>query len=254
MQRGFFDTPAARAVSAPEPEPEPERAPGAAAREPMAGGIALKRQGKYVEARPRFEAAVVACTERVGPAHERTLQSRLAPGNCMNNQEEFGPARVELEAAVEGLEAAVGEAHDMTLAARENLASLLANTDDHAAAAAAASSERVVAARTLGARHRDTLISQAKWANQLAASGRGRRRCRCWRRRRRRLRRSWGRGTSRRQMCGTGWRPPASCCYAHEMLWQLVGQNYSASRLRVGQQTTKGPAGLKSGWHCCLSS
>jgi tetratricopeptide (TPR) repeat protein len=103
------------------------------------GGIALQRQGKHAEARPRLEAAVAALTELLGPAHVRTLRARQALGNGMLNQGELGAARVELEAAAAGLEAALGSAHTSTLAVRDSLAILLERAGDHAAAAAARS-------------------------------------------------------------------------------------------------------------------
>ena len=58
------------------------------------GGSALQWQGRDAEARPRFEAAVAAMTERYGPAHESTLLARLTLGGCMRNQGEHGAACV----------------------------------------------------------------------------------------------------------------------------------------------------------------
>jgi tetratricopeptide (TPR) repeat protein len=139
------------------------------------GGIALLRQGKHAEARPRLEAAVAALTELLGPAHVRTLRARLTLGNGMLGQGELGAARVELEAVAAGLEAALGSVHTSTLAARDSLAILLERAGDHAAAAAAFGQVVTAHTQARGARQPNTselMYSQAKWAKNLTLSGR----------------------------------------------------------------------------------
>ena len=138
------------------------------------GGIALQRQGKHAEARPRLEAAVAALTELLGPANVRTLQARQALGNGMLSQGELGAARVELEAVAAGLEAALGSAHTSTLAVRDSLAILLERAGDHAAAAAAFGQVVTAHTQARGARQPNMLelMSQAKWARNLTLSGR----------------------------------------------------------------------------------